>query len=418
MSASKSKTKETSQQQQTSSGTATTTPNTPDWLAQPWQQQVGNISALQQSGQPLIAGAQPLQQQAFSAASKLTGDGRMVNGGPDGTNGFDLAQSLGLGAAQAPANTSTAQGYSASGPAAVQGYRPSQASNVTIDPAALAQSGKFTDVNLAGYLNPYTSEVQDAYTADFDANAGRVRAQQAALQAANGGMRNSRNAILQAATEGELSRARGAGVAGIRSDGFNTAAGLATNDLNRDASTSQFNAGQQNSRSALQAQLEQAGIFANQNANNQAAQFGANAGNAAAMDYTGRTDVASQFGAGAQNQVGMFNAGQQDQALARQFEAAGLIGNLSSAQGANDRANIGLQADLGGQQRDIANSQSQAANLALIQQLLGGVPLDAFVGSTENRNATGNSTGTGTSSSSGFGFNLADLWAASNSGGR
>lgn len=387
MSASKSKTKETSQQTQTSSGTATTTPNTPDWLAQPWQQQVGSISALQNSGQPLLAGAQPLQEQAFKAASGLNGDGRMVNGGPgDGytaPGGFNLAQSLGLSAASAPANTATAQGYT-----------PSMAQNVNIAPTSSASSRNLTDIDLEGYFNPYEQQVIDTTSADYDVSSGRARAAEAARAAANGGGRNSNNAIQASLLGGEIERGRGSLIAGLRNAGYDRATSLAMMDLAREAETSRFNAGLESGRSSQQAQLDQAGVFSNQGAANSAAQFGATA----------------------QNNNSMFNASQGDNALQRQLEAAGLIGNLSSAQGADTRANIGLQADLGGQQRDIANSQTDAASLALIQQLLGGVPLEAFLGQTETRNQTGSGTGTGTTTSGGFGFNLADLWSASNSG--
>lgn len=432
MSASKSKTKETTAQTQTSSGTATTTPNTPDWLAQPWQQQVANIGALQGSGQPLISGASPLQQQAFSAASSLTGsnDGRQVNGGGgDGFttsgNGFDLAASLGMTAANAPANTATAtgygaQGYSAAGPAATQGY-----SAPSLGGPAQAANRNLTDVDLAGYYNPYRQEVIDTSTADFDASAGRARAAQTATAAMNGGARNSNNSIESAILGGEIERGRGSLISGLRSAGFDKATGLAQTDLARETANSQFNAGQTNGFN-----LSKAGMEAD------AARFGADAANRSALDYTGRTDAAgqfganaantaSQFGAGAANTAGMFNAGQQDNAITRMLQAAGLIssnatasGNMDLARSADTRADIGLTAELGGQQRDIANSQSPAANLALIQQLLGGVPLEAFLGQTETRNQTGSGTGTGSSTSSGVGFNLADLWAASNSGGR
>lgn len=486
MSASKSKTKETTSQQQTSSGTATTTPNTPDWLQQPWMKQASDISALQNSGQPLIAGAQPLQQQAFSAASALTGkpadDGRMVNGGPgDGyspngaSSGFDLAQALGLRAANAPANTATAQGYSAAGPAGGQGYTaqgfnaagaaggqgygasgPATAQGYTaptLGSAAQSASRNLTDVDLAGYFNPFEQRVVDTTLADFDQNSGRVEAQQRAQQVNNGGLRNSNNAIAQAITQGELARGRASTDANLRYQGFNTATGLAQADLGRETANNQFNTSQTNAQTLAQAGLtadaarfgadasnrsaldytgradaasqygasafnqsaldlagrqDQAGAFG-ASAGNAASQYGAEAFNRSALDAAGRTDQASQFGAASQNQNSMFNAGQQDNALTRMLQSAGLLSGNATAQGADTRANIGLQADLGGQQRDIANSQSPAANLALIQQLLGGIPLDQFTGRTVNQSGTGTANGATTGTASQSGFDLAKM---------
>lgn len=400
MSASKSKTKETTAQTQTSSGTATTTPNTPDWLAQPWQQQVANISALQGSGQPLIAGASPLQQQAFAAAQGLTGkgggpDGPQINGGggdgfsgfskaPATGNGFDLAQALGLGAANAPANTTTSTGYGAAGPAATTGY-----SAPTLGGPALAGNRNLTDINLQGYIDPNLQNVVNTTLADFDANAGRTRAAQTATQAMNGGARNSNNSIQSAITEGELARGRATADATLRSNAFNTATGLAQTDLGRETANNQFNAGQTNGFNLSKAAMEA-----------DASRFGADAANRSALDNTGRTDAASQFGAGAANTAGMFNAGQQDNALTRMLQAAGLISSNATAQGANTRADIGLTADLGATQREIANSQTPAATQALIAQLLGLVPNELFVGQTQATNGTQTGTGTRTGSTS------------------
>ena len=310
-----------------------------------------------------------------------------------------------------------------------------------VGPMSQASARNFTDANFSAYENPYTSAVTDTTMADIDANDGRIRAQQAAQQAANGGVRNSNNAVLSSLTEGELSRARASSLAGIRSQGFNTAAGLITGDNDRQAQTSQFNAAQTNqgvlaqasadsSRNQLLAQLQSAGLLSNQsaynqasqfgagaandagqfgaNARNQANQFGANAFNNASLDSAGRRDNASQFGAnafnqnsqynaGATNQNNQFNAGQQDNALMRQLQAAGLLGNLGTAMGADNRANIALQGDLGGQQRDIQQRQmtEEYQRLALIQSLMGVNP-NAFIGQTSNSSGTssGNQTTT------------------------
>ncbi|CAB4157976.1 hypothetical protein UFOVP679_64 [uncultured Caudovirales phage] len=371
----KSKSKTTSNQ--TSNQTATTTPNAPSWIQRPTENYYERVNALGSAEQPFVSGPSALQQQSFQGASNL-GSPRI-----GGNNVFDLAGMLGMNAGTAGANTAQAQMID---PAAFQ------VGQTQVGPMSQATARNFTDANFSAYENPYTGAVTDTTIADIDANDARIRAQQAAMQAANGGLRNSNNAVLSSLTEGELSRARAASLANIRSQGFNTAAGLISGDNDRQANVSQFNAGQANqgtlaqaqadaSRNQLLAQLQASGLMSNQNAFNQGSQF---------------------------------NAGQQDSALMRQLQAAGLLGNLGTTMGADQRANIGLQADIGGEQRNIQNAQGQSeyARLAMLQGLLGVNP-NNFIG--QAMVSSGTQSGTGTSKESGF--DLAKLWAAANGGG-
>lgn len=326
MSRSKSKTNSSSTSQQT----ATTTPNTPSWIQQPWQDYTSQVNALLGSGQPLISGPSDLQNLAFQGASGLT------------TSPL-YGQAAGL------IGQATGGSANLAGPAA-------QAS------AGSASSRNITDLDLNDYLNAGLGDQISAARADYDATGGRVRSAQDVASAFSGGGRNSNNAVLAAMTEGELSRAANTGLADIRARAYDQAGALATNDLNREAQTSAANAG-----FATQANIANAGFT---------------------------------------NQGNQFNANQQDNALARMLQGAGLLGNLGQAMGADERANIGLQAGLGEQQRDITNATSEASRLAALQALLSGIPLDAFVGQT----TTGSGSQTGKSSSTQFGFNLADFW--------
>ncbi|MED5549877.1 MAG: tail fiber domain-containing protein [Pseudomonadota bacterium] len=153
--------------------------------------------------------------------------------------------------------------------------------------------------------------------------------------------------------------------------------------------------------------------LANMSALNDMSRFNADAANRSALDYAGRSDSAGQFNAGQRNQFGLaqfgadtdanfrnadalnnmsqFNAGQQDAALARMLQSAGLLGDLGATVGSEDRANIGLLAQLGEQQRDIEQDARNAApTLAqLIAMLQGSQPFGAMAGQ--------HSTGTGTS---------------------
>lgn len=338
---SKSKTQETSQ----TSGTTTSTPTAPSWIQQPWQDYAGQVSGLMAGGQSVAPGASALQNQAFGAAAGLTGgaskgysDGREVNGGAGNgytspsANGFDLAQSLGMGVAGAGANLAgPAQGYDAAG----------------------ASARTFNAADLDPILNKYLGDVVGTTMADYDQNAGVDRARMSSVAANNGGARNSNNAIRDAVYAGESGRGRAATEANLKFNAYDKAAGILGQDSDRLASVGMFNAGQQNQ--------------------------------------------AGQFNAGAQNQQSMFNAGQQDNALSRALQAAGLLSGNASARGQDTRANIGLQADLGAQQRDIATQTSEGGNLARIMALLQGIPLDAFVG----RSGTANGTTSGTSTTSG-----------------
>lgn len=337
--------------------TATTTPNTPDWIQQPWQQYMSQVSGLMGSGQPLVAGPSALQQQAFQGAQGLTTSPL-----------YGQAAGLAGNVAGAGANTT--------GPASLAQFGGVQ--GVNVGDMAQAANRNFTDVDLSGYMNTGLNDLIGAAQADYDATGGQVRAQQSAMAAANGGARNSNNAIRSALTEGELSRAANTGLSNLRYNAFNTAAGLAQNDLGREAATSQFNVGQTNQGRLTQAQLD-----ASRNALE--SQLGLNA---------------SQFNAGQQNALAQFNAGQMDQDLARQLQAAGLLGNIGQSQGADERANLGLQAGLGEVQRGIENASGEAGQLAALQALLSGIPLEAFVGSTQ----TGSGSGSGKSSGTSFGL--------------
>ena len=332
---------------ETSKSTNVTTPTNPAWMTGSVQGLQDRINTLGgQDPWSFVPGASSLQQQAFSGAAGL------------GTSPY-YGQAAGLANLAANGGANTAQGFTAA-PAA-------QAA------AGSASAGKFTDLDLQGYLNPFMSGVVDASMADFDAYADSVRAKQRAASAWNGGVRNSNNAILQAQTEAELARARNTSLSNLRSDAFNRASAIATGDLDRAANVSTANAGY-----TTQTNL------ANANATNQG----------------------NQFNASAQNAMSQFNAGQQDNALARLLQSAGVLANVGQAQNADERANIQTQWDLGEAQREIER-QKLAAPLDLAEwqaMMMGQMPYNLFTGQT--------STGTGTTTQTGFNLDLMKLGQA------
>jgi hypothetical protein len=99
------------------------------------------------------------------------------------------------------------------------------------------------------------------------------------------------------------------------------------------------------------------------------------------------------------NGVGATNAGLAETALSRQLNGGNALTALGSAQGANERANTGLQYDIGSGLRDVQNQQNASPITALMGKIAayGGLPLDLFKGS----NATGTLNGTTKTKSSG-----------------
>ena len=199
------------------------------------------------------------------------------------------------------------------------------------------------------YMSPYTGDVVNTALADYDFGAGETRANQALDEARSGAFGGSGAAITRALTEDSLTRGRGTLSAGLRDTAFTRGAGLSATDAG----------------------------FRNQAA----------AANAAAANQ------AAAFRAQAENEAGRFNAGAMETALARQLSAGGALGSLGAQEGADTRANVALQGQMGADQRAIVQAQA-AAPLSVLQALSGtfsGLPLNLLSGetATENRTASG-----------------------------
>lgn len=174
--------------------TKTSTPNVPDWLAQPTQSFASNLTKLSATDPySLVSGADPLQSQAAAGASQL---------------GSDAASWI---------------------PALMNKAAP------TVNAESLL-------TNLESYYNPYRKEVTDTAMADFDADAGRTRAQQDLSLAGSSAFGGSGAALTKSMTEGELARARSSQLAGMLSDMFTTSAGLSNSDAARRQSANEANA--------------------------------------------------------------------------------------------------------------------------------------------------------------------------------
>jgi hypothetical protein len=307
---SKSKTSSTSN----SSFNNTTTPIVPEWASSLTQNVAGQVGGLTNlNPQSLVAPTQALQTQAASGAAGLTGQG----------GAYDAASNLTQGAA----DTSWMQPYlSANTPFASGG----KAYNYVDD-----------------YLNPYLDSVVNSAAADFDANAGQVRAQQALDLAGSGAFGGSGAALTQSMTEGELARARASTLSGLQSQAYNTALTAAAGDADR----------------ATQARVANAQI--------------------ALQDQGQKSNLQLQ--------------GQQ-----QQLQAANQLANIASASDTNQRANIATQADMGNTLRGIDQEQRQApvTSTQQIVAMLSGLPINLFTGQQQS----GTSNQTGTSKTSGMNF--------------
>ena len=200
------------------------------------------------------------------------------------------------------------------------------------------------------YMSPYTGDVVNTALADYDFGAGETRANQALDEARSGAFGGSGAAITRALTEDSLTRGRGALSAGLRDTAFTRGAGLSATDAG----------------------------FRNQAA----------AANAAAANQ------AAAFRAQAANEAGRFNAGAMDTALARQLSAGGALGSLGAQEGADTRANVALQGQMGAEQRAISQALA-GAPISVLQALAGtysGLPLNLLSGETMTGTQTGSST--------------------------
>lgn len=189
------------------------------------------------------------------------------------------------------------------------------------------------DVDLEGYQNPWEDQVVDTTLAGFDETAGMNRAALAAQQARGQKFSGSGSAIERSMFERGSLQDRAGIEANLRSQGFDRATELASRDMDRTQQNRQFNASQGNSMTVAE----------------------------------------------------------RDAML----RSTGLLGDLSNSAAANERADLGVLSDLGGQQREVERQQlgAEANLLSLISALNGSQPYSLFRGQTTNQTGTTTSKG-------------------------
>lgn len=303
--------------------TSDTTPIVPDWLQDPIQGATETVAGLAGTNpSTLVAGVHPL----LSAAS-------LNAGALDSNPGlWDSAAHLTSQGAAGGANT----------------YAPSTYGGTSLaDAKGVTAQSLLTDINK--YMSPYTKDVVDTSLADYDFGAGQTRAQQNLDLAGSGAFGGSGSALTRSLTEDALTRGRGSLSAGLRDQAFNTGANYSNLDAQRRQDAEAFTAGAENSRNLQQGAFDQ---------------------------QTGL------FNSGELNAAGRFNSGQEDSRLARLLQAGGLMGNLATSRGADQRATVGTQADVGtlmrGIDQQVLDSPFNLASWA--NQQYGNLPLSLFTG--------------------------------------
>ena len=244
-----------------------------------------------------------------------------VNGGqfgtpnPAGARSYNVMTDPSQGLAAAQNNTLNIAQYGRN----PGGYTPAMASSTgykanTISGPAAIQAGQVAQTDLNPYMNPYTDQVINQSLMDLN-RAGQMQINNIGASAeAAGAFGGSRHGIAEAETNRALQEQMARTAAGLRSDSFNNAQGMAQFDIGTALQADTTTAGNQLAAS-----------MANQQAKNAAAQYAAQAAN-----------NTSQYNAGARNTAGQFNSN-----LGLQGANLGLAANQQLANIANQGFNMG-----------------------------------------------------------------------------
>lgn len=277
----------------------------------------------------LSAGMNPDQLAARGLLDVNAGQGA-TNAAIQGVQGLLGAQAPVVNAANAGRATSvTAQGYQPltgqaiqAGPAAMatgQGYTATQAQGAQAGAAAMANAASINrgdvrnlnaDTIASGmglYQNPYEQQVVSNTLSDLDLQRQRSINNQAGGFTQAGAFGGSRQGVADSLTNEAYLRESANASAALRSQGFNTAAGLAGQDVGN-----RLMAGQANQNADLSVLGQNAGFAQQANLTNAAAANSRDQFNAGLLQQTGlanmdATNQAAQFGAGAQNTANLAN---------------------------------------------------------------------------------------------------------------
>lgn len=333
----------------------------------------GSLSAAQ-SALMAAAGYQPERVAAGTVVGSTIGSRDIT---PGSIAARDIAaQQIGAQAVTGTNVSGTTIGADKIGPQQQIGSQTVNATNVAT-PATIAdkqqqvKAGQFSAEALAKYQDPYTQQVVDAGLSDLERQRQASITQTGDQAAAAGAFGGSRQAIREAVTNSESARAAGQLSAQLRSNAFNTAAGLLTSDQNRqlqadtanqatnlDATkadaTNSLTAGLANQSTALQAAMA-----------NQSSFLSADKANQATNLATAQSNQAANLEASKANQTNAMAAALANQATNLDVSKTN-AGNALAASQSNQNAN--LQAAMSNQSSWLtADRSNQATSLAAAQ---------------------------------------------------
>jgi hypothetical protein len=328
--------------------TRTDTPTVPDYIQRPNTDYYSRVSSLLNTAPGAVSyGPSTLQREAFTRAGALGGQNPNVDAGMAGIRGLlDY----------------TPERVSAGGANLMDA--PDRANY----DAATYNAGQLRDTNLSPYMNPYEAQVVSRSLLDLDRfREGAVSGNQARATQA-GAYGGSRHGVADSETNRGYIDQAGLLSSNLRSAGFRNAQDRALTDIGLRASSDAANAGATNEMRSRYASDLLSTMGANQ----------------------GSRESASQRAL----QAALANQSAERSGADFRLGAANNLASLGLAGDSNQRANIGLFSDLGGQERDIAlasdPANQQAEWLQRLQGLLGINP-NALIGS--------NSVGSGSSTS-------------------
>jgi hypothetical protein len=188
---------------------------------------------------------------------------------PDQTSAFDIVR-------QFASPTSAGMQQVSQGASAIQGastYQPTMAAGQQADRSAIqnlqAQSGA---QNMSQYMNPFQQDVVDVALGDIERSRQMQQMQGAAQAQRAGAFGGSRQGVAEALTNEAALREAGRTAAGLRSQGFEFAAGMGQQDAARQLQAQSANQGVDMSLEQANAQLRQQADLANQQAGLQGSQ--------------------------------------------------------------------------------------------------------------------------------------------------
>lgn len=268
-------------------------------------------------------------------------------------------------------HSATGLADAANGPATTY-QAPSLSPYVKTDAVKMANVGAITSggalQDRQAFANPYTQDVINTTLSGYDQDAGMRQAAQQAAGARNGAFGGSRFGVAEGMLGGQLALGRGQLQAGLSSDAWKWSLEQALGMQGQNQQTAL-------SQATTNAQLAQQAALAN----------------------SGNANAFAMRQAELQSQQGLTNAQLAEAAKARQLQSLALLGDTANSVAGNDRADLSLIADLGAQERAIAQQQAQAqlAQLQAEGAMMGNIPVGNYTGQTVDATSNGTQTQSG-----------------------